>query len=592
MVIRELHGSSHAERVVRTVLVVDVVESVRLIENHEEDAISRWRGLVDHVEKKVLPDYGGRLVKSLGDGMLLDFPDVQPAINAAFAIQRASHGANAGVPSDRQMLLRIGAQVGELISDEHDVYGRGVNLAARLTTLAGPGEIVVSAGVRDQITPFLDADIEDLGECYLKHVQQPVRAYRLGPPGPRPVIEPGAAAEMHPTIAVIPFTARGNDPEHQVLGEVLADEMISALSRSSELNVISRLSTTTFRGRGAELNEVSAHLNANYVLSGFYRVAGNNLTVDAELAETKTGRVAWTKDFKCRISSVLEGERDVIDRVVTDVSAAIMAHELQRTQFQALPTLESYTLLMGAIALMHRLSLQDFDRARNMLQALVDRVPRSAIAQAWMAKWHVLRVQQGWSGDVASEARRALDCTRRALDEDPNCSLALAIDGFAHTNLLKKLDVGHERYEHAIRVNPNDSLAWLLKGTLHAFKGEGKQAVAGTQRALRLSPLDPHRYFYDSLAAAAAVSANQHERAIALAQRSLRANRTHTSTFRALAIAQWQLGQHAEARNTAAELMRLEPALTVTKWLERSPSSEYETGRLWSAVLREAGVPG
>jgi adenylate cyclase len=154
MVIRELHGSSHAERVVRTVLVVDVVESVRLIENHEEDAISRWRGLVDHVEKKVLPDYGGRLVKSLGDGMLLDFPDVQPAINAAFAIQRASHGANAGVPSDRQMLLRIGAQVGELISDEHDVYGRGVNLAARLTTLAGPGEIVVSAGVVSRAARF------------------------------------------------------------------------------------------------------------------------------------------------------------------------------------------------------------------------------------------------------------------------------------------------------------------------------------------------------------------------------------------------------------------------------------------------------
>ena len=246
---------------------------------------------------------------------------------------------------------------------------------------------------------------------------------------------------------------------------------------------------------------------------------------------------------------------------------------------------------MGAIALMHRLSLQDFDRARQLLQTLVDRTPRLAIPQAWMAKWHVLRVQQGWSQDIGSEARYALDCTKRALDTDSNCSLALAIDGFVHTNLLKKLDVAHDRYEHAIRVNPNDSLAWLLKGTLHAFKGEGKQAMKGTQRALRLSPLDPHRYFYESLAASAALSAGQYERAIELARRSLRANCTHTSTLRVLAISQWQLGRHDDAHKTVAELLRLEPALTVKSWLARSPSSAYEIGKLCARALKGAGVP-
>jgi class 3 adenylate cyclase/tetratricopeptide (TPR) repeat protein len=592
MVSDQLHGLFHAERVLRTVLVVDLVESVRLIEENEEDAVSRWRGVVERVERDILPACSGRLVKSLGDGMLLEFPGVQPAITAAFSIQHACSRANVGVKPEREMLLRMGMEVGELIADEHDVYGKGVNLAARLTTLAGPGEIVVTAGVRDQLTPTLDADVEDLGECYLKHVQRPVRVYRVGPPGPRPVIEPHAAAEeLRPTVAVIPFASRGGDPEHLVLGEVLADEMISALSRTSDLNIISRLSTTAFRGREIALGEVSAHLNASYVLSGSYRVQGNRLILDAELAETKSGRVVWLKSFKGSVAEVLSGEHDLIDRVVAEVGAGVMARELQRAQSQALPTLKSYTLLMGAIALMHRLSLQDFDRARQLLQTLIDRAPRLAIPQAWMAKWHVLRVQQGWSSDTAAEARFALDSTRRALDVDPDCSLALAIDGFVHTNLLKELGVAHQRYEHAIRVNPSDSLAWLLKGMLHAFKGEGKPAVKGTQRALRLSPLDPHRYFYDALAAAAAVAANQHERAIALAQRSLRANRTHTSTYRALAIAQWQLGRHEEARNTVAELMRLEPALTVSKWLERSPSSGYETGKIWSSVLRQAGVP-
>jgi adenylate cyclase len=468
-----------------------------------------------------------------------------------------------------------------------------VNLAARLTTLAGPSEIVVSADVRDQLTPVLDADIEDLGLCYLKHVHEPVRSYRVGPPGPRPVIEPGTAStsELRPTVAVIPFAARSGDPEHQVVGEVLADEIISALSRSHELNVISRLSTTLFRGRDVSVGEVSGYLNATYVLSGAYHVTGNKLRLTAELALATPGSIVWSESMQGNITGIVSGKDGLIEKVVGRVSAAVMARELERAQSQPLPTLESYTLLMGAIALMHRLSWNDFNRARDMLQALAERAPRQAIPWAWLAKWHVLRVQQGWSNDTKSERQFALDCARRALDADPRCSLALACAGFVYTNLLKQLDVANERYELALKVNPNDSLAWLLKGTLHAFKGEGKLAVDASRRALRLSPLDPHRYFYDSLAATAALSAGQYKRAIELAHRSLRANRTHTSTFRALAISQWQFGQHEDARKTVSELLRLEPTLTIREYLERSPSSEYETGKIWSNALRQAGVP-
>jgi adenylate cyclase len=593
MVTTEILPLLHSERVVRTVLMVDVVESVRLMEQDEEGVVMRWLRLVDHVVKDVLPLNDGRLVKSMGDGMLIEFPRVQPAMTAAFAIQRAADIANLGLPTDRRMLLRMGAQVGEVISDDHDVYGRGVNLAARLTTLAGPGEIVVSAGVRDQLTPILDADIEDLGECFVKHLDRPVRAYRVGPPGPRPVIEPHAIAlpELLPTIAVIPFAVRGTEPEHQVLGEVLADEIIAALSRTSDLHVISRLSTTVFRERNASLAEVSSHLNAGYVLYGAYRTIGTRVALDAELVEAKSGRIVWAKSMKGHVAAIMSGEDALIDRVVAETGAAILAREILRAQTLALPTLESYTLLMGAIALMHRLSPRDFDRARDMLQALIDRAPRQAVPHAWLAKWHVLRVQQGWTDDPRAEARLALDCTRRSLDADPTGSLALTIDGLVHTNLLKQLDVAEERYDAALRSNPNDSLAWLLKGTMHAFRGEGKLAVEGTRRALRLSPLDPLRYYYDSLAATAALSAGQYERAIELAERSLRANRTHTSTLRAMAISQWQLGRHEDARKSVAELRRLEPGLTVTKYLERSPSSAYETGRIWSRALGSAGLP-
>ena len=581
-----------AERATRAILVVDVVESVRLIEQDEEDAIARWLSLVSHVEADLLAAGEGRLVKHLGDGMLLAFGDGRAAVSAALAIQHANKRQNFGLAPERQMLLRMGIEISDVIIESGDVFGRGVNLATRLATMAGPGEIVISARVRDQITPVLDADVEDLGDCYLKHVQDPVRAYRVGPPGPRPVIESGfSLGELRPTLAVIPFTARDVASEHHVLGEVLAEETIQELSRSPDLNVISRLSTTAFRGRLVTLAEINAHLNADYVLSGIYRVDGQRISLDAELAEAESAHIVWSRRFTDQITHILSGERELIGRVVVDAYTAVTSCELRRAQTRPLPTLKSYTLLMAAITLMHRMSRRDFEAARKLLQTLIDRATRQSTAQAWLANWHVLRVQQGWTDNPQKDARYALACAERALDADPDSSLALAVDGLVRTHFAKRLDLAQQRYGLAVKANPNDSLAWLLKGTLHAFMGEGQQAVADTQRALALSPLDPHRYYYESLAATACNAAGQYQRALALTQRSLRANRRHTSTLRTKAIAEWQLNLHENARRTAQELLALEPNLTVGGWLERSPSAPYCTGIEWADVLRKVGVP-
>jgi class 3 adenylate cyclase/TolB-like protein/tetratricopeptide (TPR) repeat protein len=580
------------KRGTRAVLIVDIVESVRLIEQDEEGAISRWLSLVDYVEADLLAAGEGRLVKYLGDGMLLEFGDVRAAVSAALAIQHASKRQNFGVPPERQILLRMGIEIGDVIIEGRDLYGRGVNLATRLASLAGPGEVVISARVRDQITPDLDADVEDLGDCFLKHVQHPVRAYRIGPPGPRPVIAPGFSLdELRLTLAVIPFAARDVAPEHHVLGEVLAEEIIQELSRSQDLNVISRLSTTAFRSRQVTLAEINTHLHADYVLSGTYRIDGQRVRLDAELAEASSSHVVWARRFTDRLVGILGEQSELISHVVADVGTAVMSRELQRARSQPLPTLKNYTLLMAAITLMHRNLLENFEEARGILQTLLDRATRQPIAQAWLANWHVLRVQQGWSADPAQDAQLALGCTKRALDADPECSLALAIDGFVHTNLLKRLDVAQERYRRAIETNPNEALAWLLKGTLHAFMGDGGPAVDNTQRALRLSPLDPHRYFYHSLAATACLSDRRYRETIDLAQQSLRANCRHTSTFRAKAIAEWQLGLHDDARATVRELLRLEPELTVSRYLKRTPAEPFDTGREWAEALRGAGLP-
>lgn len=529
-----------------------------------------------------LPQSGGRLLRHDAQGLVLDFPDSRSAVAAAFAIRRAC--------GDLQ-LPGIGVQMAEALPDPHDLYGGGADVAARLGTLAGPGGVVVSATVRNHLTPELDADIEDLGERYLDGMNQPVRAYRVEPPGAPggPEADVPADDELRPTIAVIPFTERGEG--HAPIGEILAEAVIAALSHSDELNVVSRLSTTVFRGRAETPSEVGAHLKAQYVLSGTYRVGAAGVVLAAELADAGSGHVAWAADLKGSIAGVLDGRDELIDRLVARSSEAVIARELERTRMQSLQSLHTCTLLIGAITLLHRLSPADFNRARDMLLEVAKRVPRHPVPLAWLAQWHVLRVWQGWSDDVAADTRAAVDCGRRALDNDSHCSLALASDGFTHTNLLKAFDVGQQRYDLALQLNPNESLAWLLRGVLHAFKGEGRPALRCAQRAQRLSPLDPHRYFYDALAASAEIAAARYDRAIVLARRSLRANRMHASTFRVLAVAQWLSGQQSEARATVAELMRIQPQLTVSGWLRSAPSADYPIGKKFAEALRGAGVP-
>lgn len=579
-------------RQTKILMVMDVVESVRLMEQDEHDFVSRWQALVGQAEHQLLPLHGGRLVKSLGDGLMLEFADALGCVRAGFGLQELTRQANQNRPPEQQLHLRIGAHLAEFVIDRHDIYGSDVNLTARIAGLAGPGEFVITAELRDRLAPNLDADVEDLGDCYLKHVQEPVRVYRVGPPGHQPVIAQGQAVhlDLRPTIAIIPFAMRSTEPGQEMLGEALADEVIAALSRTSELHVISRLSTTFFRGRDDSVEDIKAHLGASYVLSGVCRASGSDLALFVELIDAKTRHIVWADSLKGRVNGVFSTDDELISRLVSAISTAVMHNEVGRAHRHALPTLEGYTLLLGAVALMHRNSPSDFKRSRDMLEHLVERSRRHPAPHAWLATWHVLLVQQGWSQDPEAQARQAMDSTRRALENDPESSLALTVQGFVLTNLMKDLAGAASSYEQALRINPNESLAWLLTGTLNAFIGNGAEALEASERALRLSPLDPLRYFYDSLAASAAVTAGKYDRAIELAKRSLKANRTHTSTYRALAIAQSLSDQMDDARDTVQKLLQLEPEFTVARFLARTPAKGELASTVADALLR-AGLP-
>ena len=576
----------------RAIVVVDVVESVRLMQANEADAIDRWRRFVNEVRTQVLPVHGGRLVKSLGDGLLLEFETVGPAVAASLDIQRRVLPFNAGRTADAVMGLRIGVHFANVVVDELDIYGAGVNLSARIATLANPGEVVVTAEVRDGMVDGLDAQTEDLGECYLKHLAAPVRAYRLAETN-----HAGASEEMprlpelRPTVAVIPFRAVTDEATTQVIGDILADEVIAGLSNTADMNVISRLSSAAFRSRNAALSEIAEHLRARYVVSGTVFASGHKVKLVIELADAASGSVLWADALFGDSRDGFDPDRELVATIVSSVANAIIRSEVRSAAAQSLPTLQSYSLLLGAITLMHRSSLADFDRARLMLEHLIDRERMHARPYAWLANWHALRVTQSQSGSPQDDTNRALDHARRALDRDPQCALALAIDGVLQINLVKDLDTAEQRLDAAIASNPNEALAWLFKGVMHGFRGEGPQAERASAQALSLSPLDPLRYYYDTLAASAALGALNFEATIRLAQRSLRANKTHPSTYRALAIAQALTGDGAAAASTVASLLQLTPHYTVSDFKVLSGFSAGPLKDRFADALRSAGLP-
>lgn len=579
----------------RAIVVVDVVESVRLMQANEADVIDRWRRFVNEVRTQVLPVHGGRLVKSLGDGLLLEFENVPAAVAAATDARQRIAPFNLGRSAALAMRLRMGVHVADVLVDELDIYGAGVNLAARVASLAAPDEIVVTAAVRDCLVPGLDVETFDLGDCYVKHLDEPVRAYRLE--GVRAASSEAVAdPETHgpsfaPTLIVLPIECSADVSVDHMVADLLTDSLIATLSLNHDLNVIARLSTTALNGRRGIPSAFLQDIGADFALKGRCHVIGSAVSASFELIETRRGTLVWSGFGRDQVASMLLPRCELIQSVCGDVSAALIRMETVLGVSQPLPSLQGHAIQVGAISLMHRSSREEFQKVGAMLEYLIERHARVAAPRAWLAKWYVLRVTRGVVEDPAEDARRALDQTRRAIDADPSCALALAMEGFVYCHLLRDLDRASDRLDRATAVGPNEPLAWLFRGVVHAFRDEGALAVQCTERALALSPIDPLKYYMESLSAAAAVAAGQFDRAVELAQRSLASNALHTSTYRTLAIAQSLRGDAEAAHDTVRRMLVLDPSYSIERFLARVPSGASTISTRFAQALADAGVP-
>jgi tetratricopeptide (TPR) repeat protein len=358
-----------------------------------------------------------------------------------------------------------------------------------------------------------------------------------------------------------------------------------------EVDVVSRFSTRTMALRAASAAEAAPALKADFVLSGRCRQLGDQLIVHAELFDARRDEIVMRMRESAPLASLVSAESPLVQSLLVQIGQGLLSRQLDLARRCALPHLSGYTLLLGGIALMHRLSRRDFERAGQLLEHLSERWPRLPTTQAWLARWHLFSVLQRWSGDADASQRAAHKASQQALDLDSESSIALAVAGSVRIGLAQDVDGGIGLYEQALRANPNDSFAWMLRGTAHAFKGEGPDAIQASGRAARLSPLDPMHFMYDCHAAGAALAADEGERARALALRSMCANAMHLSTYRVLAAAQVMCGDGRGARDTTRRLLVLDPEASVERFLQRSPSAAYPMGQRLAHLLAEAGLP-
>ncbi len=395
---------------------------------------------------------------------------------------------------------------------------------------------------------------------------------------------------IRPRVCALPLTVPPGDRDLAIAGDWIAEETSRMMSRSSLLSVISHLSGRAMAQRFIDIVNVRETLDVDYLMTGAMRRQGDTLIADVDFTDVQTGTLLWNRHLSCPIGQFAQEASAWLVNVVQTVGRSIAETTLHAGRQTPLPELPDHKLLIAGATAMHHPKLGDFLRARQFLDEAAARAPSNPHVHAWLGKWYVLSIFKYYSTDRQKDTQKALDCTARALDLDPQSSFGLTIDGFVNGNILKNMDLAEKRYSAAQEINPSESLAWLLRGSLMAFSDEGQSAIRATTMARDLSPIDPFRYYFDSLASSAHLAGGEYEKALALADKSFAANDRHISTLRTRIAALHALDRGDEARVAAQDLMRRFPYFRLEDYRKTHPSADRKIGKLMVDALSAAGI--
>jgi TolB-like protein len=582
-------AEARTERRLAAILAADVVGYSRLMGVDEEGTLAALKALRKSLFDSKIAEHRGRIVKTTGDGALVEFSSAVDAVRCAMEIQCAMAERNADIPEDRRIEFRIGINVGDIIIDEGDIYGDGVNIAARIETLASPGAICLSDNAFQQIKGKLALDVRDMGEQQLKNIALPVRVFVVGANGS--LTRPTLSLPDKPSIAVLPFQNMSGDPEQEYFADGVVEDIITALSRFNNLFVIARNSSFTYKGRAVDVKQVGRELGVRYVLEGSVRKAANRVRITGQLIDASSGAHLWADRFDGALDDIFDLQDRVTVSVVGAIALKLEQAEIERSKRKLTENLDAYDYYLRGNATVHRWTIEANKESLRLFLKAIELDTEFASAHAMAAWCYAQRKLNGWVSDRVYETAECERLARRAAELGKDDAIALCWAGGALVGCVGDLDGGAALIDRALLLNPNLAAGWFYLGLVRAFLGEPDMALEPLARAMRLSPLDPVLYGMQNTAALAHFIAGRDDEASSWAERAFQAQPKFVPALRNMAASHALAGRLEQARKALDRLRALDPALRVSNFKNQLTLRRPQDIARFEDGLRKAGLP-
>jgi len=585
------------ERRLAAVLAADVVGYSRLMGRDEEGTLADLKRLRKTLLDPAIATHRGRIVKTTGDGMLVEFASAVDAVRCAVEVQRGMIAQNGNVPGDARIEFRIGIHVGDIIIDDNDIFGDGVNIAARLEGTAEAGGVCVSDDTYRQVRGKVDIAFQDVGLQSLKNIAEPMRAWRMQ-------IDPGLfSAAMRaalpaqplalpdkPSIAVLPFQNMSGDPEQEYFADGMVEDITTALSRFKTLFVIARNSSFTYKGRAVDIKQVGRELGVRYVVEGSVRRAAGILRITGQLIDATSGAHLWADRFEGKLDDVFALQDKITESVVSAITPTVHQVEIDLAARRRPTSLSAYDLCLRAQPHFYSMTRERLAEALQLNHRALELDPRYGFAAYQAGGCHLFMIAQGWARDLHFEIEEATRLLSLALSIDENDSDVVAAVGCMTSFLTDDFATAADMVDRAVALNPNSAVAWSQRGHAYLFGGQHTEALRSFERTIRLSPLDPLLYMTLGGMGIAFIELRRFDEAVAVARKAARQNQTYATTYRCLASALAHLGREVEAQKAVSRLLEIEPNFRISEWMKRG-AQWHRHNHLMIEGVRKAGLP-
>ena len=585
------------------ILVADAVGYSRLMGGDEEATL---RTLTTHrqIFFQCIESHRGRVVNAPGDSLLAEFGSVVDAINCAIQTQQELAQRNGGLPENRRLQFRIGINLGDVMQDGNDLYGEGINIAARLESLSEPGGICLSGSVIDSIGGRLNLECEFLGEQNLKNIGQPVRAYRVRGPGgagndegaiPMAECSPKGSPQEQalalpdkPSIAVLPFENMSGDPEQSYFSDGISEDLITDLARNPGLFVIASDSSFSFKNRPSGVREVGRELGVRYVLEGSVRKSEKRVRITAQLIEATTGMHLWAERYDRELEDIFALQDEIIKQIVTALEIQLVEGEQAHVRRDKVRNLEAYFTTLKAREHIYSFTESGSAQARKLLEKAITLDPEFALSHVALAYVYALEVRTGRSKLIQNSMEKSFELAKKALELDDELPLAHSL--LAHLNLFsRRHDAAVEEAQRAVALLPNGADANAILADVLAYSGRAQEAINRIEQAMRLSPMYPDWYL--SVLAHANFQTQNYEKAISVLTEYMRRHPPHVTPRAHLTVCYGALGRDGEARTQAEKILEDNPDFLLRPWSLRAiPYKNSADFDFYVGHLRKAGL--